>query len=232
MFGLVGSGCTSSEKIRLTESGTPDFKQLAIVYDVSSAGSLACRDATLAVRTVGLTDPIHTDPLPPNSRLRLEIQYPYPGVHPDFVHATLKVIPAGAKGSTIIEVNNAPPAGLRGFSNSSSHGGGLLSPTVGPPVHHAPKPGEEWLVIDLPKSELTALFVDLANEGFFQRPSVKEGEAHLEVVYNQGVVDKVWSRETHLEQLVDLLKRHGTPTVAQERSGPLPGYYTGRNGKS
>jgi hypothetical protein len=79
---------------------------------------------------------------------------------------------------------------------------------------------------------LTALFVDLANDGFFQRPSVNEGEAHLEVVYNQGIVDKVWSRETHLEQLVDLLKRHGTPAVAQQPSGPLPGYYTGRNGKS
>jgi hypothetical protein len=230
MIGLAGSGCTSSEKIRLTESGSPDFKQLAIVYDVSSAGSLACRNESKAVRTVGLSEPIHSDPLPPNSRLRLEIQYPYPGVHPDFVHATLKIIPSGPNNSTLLEVNTAAPAGLKGFSNANSRGGGLFSATVGPPVNHAPKPGEQWLVIDMPKSELTALFVDLANDGFFQRPSVNEGEAHLEVVYNQGVVDKVWSRETHLEQLVDLLKRHGTPAVAQQPSGPLPGYYTGRNG--
>ena len=144
------------------------------------------------MRPAGLNDSSLTDP-PPSTRLRLEIQYPYPGIHPDFVHATLRVIPAGSNGSIDLGVRDAPPAGLRGFSNANSRGGGLLSPTVGPPVNRGPKPGEEWLVIDLPKTELSALFVDLANDGFFQRPSVKGGESHLQVMYNQGQVDKVWT---------------------------------------
>lgn len=106
-------------------------------------------------------------------------------------------MPAGSNGSIDLGVRDAPPAGLRGFSNANSRGGGLLSPTVGPPVNRGPKPGEEWLVIDLPKTEFGTLFVDLANDGFFQRPSVKGGESHLQVMYNEGQVDKVWTREPH-----------------------------------
>jgi hypothetical protein len=232
LFGLAGSGCSSTEKIHLTESGAPDFQRLAIVYDVNSVGSLAFRDEPSAVRPAGLVDSGHADPPPPGSRLRLEIQYPYPGVNPDFVHATLRILPPGTDSSADFGLTSGPPTGLRGFSNANSRGGGLMSPTVGPAVNRGPKPGEEWLVIDMPKSELSALFVDLANDGFFQRPNVSGGESHLEVMYNQALVDKVWTREPHLEQLVDLLKRHGTPTVAQPPSGPLPGFYTGRNGKS
>ena len=151
-----------------------------------------------------------------------------PGVHPGLCPCDVEGIWPRPKIPTILGIRDAPPPGLRGFSNANSRGGGLFSITVGSPPTHSPQAGEECLVIDMPKTELNALFVDLANDGFFKSPSVNEGEAHLEVVYNQGVVDKVWSRETHLEQLVDLLKRHGTPTVAQQPSGPLPGYYTGR----
>jgi hypothetical protein len=245
LVGVAGSGCSSTEKIHLTESGTPDFQRLQIVYEVNSNGGLARLDEPPAVRTVGLTDssqaePTHANPAAPSVRLRLEIQYPYPGVHEDFVHATLKVLPAASKNSTIIDTGDAPPPGLRGFSNANSRGGGMLFGSVGPPVDRGPKSGEELLVIDMPKTELNALFVDLANDGFFKSPkvfyfkspSVKAGDSHLEVSFNEGQVAKDWTREPRLEQLVDLLKRHGTPTLAQPVSGPHPGYYTGRTGKS
>jgi hypothetical protein len=228
----AGSGCSSTEKIRLTESGVADFQQLNIVYDVTSNTRVARLDEPLGVRPAGLSESSHPDP-PANIHLRLEVVYPYPGVHAYFVHATLSVVPAGSSGPKTIAMNNDAPAGLRGFSNANSRGGGLMSGTVGPPVNRVPKAGEELLVIDLPKTELNALFVDLANDGFFSKPSVKEGEAHLEVTYNQGQVDKVWTREPRLEKLVELLKRRGTPTFSQQpASGPHPGYYTGRTGKT
>lgn len=231
-LGLAVAGCSSSEKIRLTESGAPDFQSLEIVYDVDSAGGLAGPSEPNAVRPAGLSDSGHADQGAP-TRLRLEIQYPYPGIHPEFVHATLRVVAAGANGSDL-GLRSGGPTGLQGFSNANSHGGGLMSLTVGPlPATPAPNSGQECLVLDMPKSELTALFLDLANDGFFQRPAVKEGQSHLEVMYNKGQVDKVWTREPRLEDLVALLKRHGTPSVeGPQQAGPRPGFYTGRYGKS
>lgn len=228
LFGLAGWGCSSTQKIRLTETGAPDFQQLQIVYDVNSIGSLASVNEPAAVRPAGHADSDHAAP-PPASRLRLEIQYPYPGVHEDFVHVTLRILPPGA---TDANARSGPPPGLRGFSNANSRGGGLLSLTAGPPMLRGPNPGEECLVIDMPKAELSALFVDLANDGFFQGPGVKAGETHLEVMYNQAQVEKLWTREPRLDQLVEMLKHHGTPTTATPPSAPIPGYYTGRNGKS
>ena len=65
----------------------------------------------------------------------------------------------------------------------------------------------------MPKTELTAVFLDLADDGYFKNPAVKDGASHLEVTYNQGQVEKAWNREPRLEQLVDLLKRHGSPST-------------------
>ena len=65
---------------------------------------------------------------------------------------------------------------------------------------------------------------------------MKNPQSHLGVMYDQGFVNKAWNREPQLERLVDLLKRHGTPTIMLPPQGggpgPMPGYYTGRYGKS
>ena len=213
----------------------PDFHKLQIVYDVNSPGGLASvNEPATSVRPASLTDSSQPAPLP-MTHLRLECQAPYPGVHEDFVHVTLRVIQPGSEDAT-----SGPPPGLRGFSNANSRGGGLMSMSAGPPVYHGPKPGDECLVIDVPKSELSNLFVDLANDGFFQQsqsqPAMKNPQSHLGVMYDQGFVNKAWNREPQLERLVDLLKRHGTPTIMLPpqggAAGPMPGYYTGRYGKS
>ena len=54
--GLAAAGCASTEKIRLTESGSADFQQLNIVYDVNSIGGLAVISPISPVRQAGHSD--------------------------------------------------------------------------------------------------------------------------------------------------------------------------------
>ena len=228
LLGLFEAGCSSSEKIHLTEGGAPDFKSLEIVYDVNSVGGVAGLNGMPDVLPASHTDSNPADS-PQITRVRLEVQYPYPGVNPEFVHVTLRILP---RNGSNLGLRSGAPTGLRGFSNANSRGGGLLSLTVGPSAEQSPSPEEECLVLDMPKTELNAVFVDLADDGFFKNPAAKDGESHLDVMYNEGQVEKVWIREPRLEQLVELLKKHGTPSAEPIQHGPQPGYYTGRYGKS
>jgi hypothetical protein len=228
MLGLLAAGCSSSEKIHLTENGTPDFKSLEIIYDVNSVGGVAGLNGMPDVLPVSHTESSAADP-PQITRVRLEVQYPYPGLHPEFVHVTLRILPRNA---STLGLRSGSPTGLKGFSNANSRGGGLLSLTVGPSAEHSPGPEEECLVLDMPKTELNAMFADLAGDGFFKNPAAKDGESHLDVTFNEGQVEKVWIREPRLEKLVELLKKHGTPSAEPIQHGPQPGYYTGRYGKS
>jgi hypothetical protein len=228
VVGLAAAGCTTpAEKIRITETGAADFQQLAIVYDANSIGGLAMVSPPSSVQQAGHSETVPTNPPLASKRVRLEIQYPYPGLHEDFVHVTLRTLAPGSK------ANNADPrtTGLQGFSNANSRGGGLFSMTVGPPPAPVENPDGECLVLDMPKSELTGIFLDLAKDGYFKQPAVKDGAAHLEVTYNQGQVEKVWNKEPRLEQLVDLLKQHGTPPTEPPKPAPRPGYYTARYGR-
>lgn len=227
MVGLFAPGCAStSEKIHLTESGAADFQQLNIVYDVNSVGGLVAAAPSSAVQQAGHSDTAATNPPLSSKRVRLEVQYPYPGLHEEFVHVTLRTLAPGSKASA--DPRTTP---LAGFSNANSRGGGLFSMTVGPPPAPVANPDEECLVLDMPKSELTGIFLELARDGYFKNPAVKDGTSYLQVTYNEGQVEKVWNREPGLEQLVDLLKRHGSPLTEQPKPPALPGYYTARYGK-
>jgi hypothetical protein len=228
LVGLAGCGCSSTEKIRLTENGAPNFTQLALVYDVNSVGGLARTDDTTGIQQAGLV--VSGQPAGQPTHLHLEVQYPYPGIHPDFVHVTLRALAPGQNANDL-GIRDAPPPGLRGFSNANSRGGGLFSITVGSPAAPTAQPGEQCLVIDMPKTELSALFVDLANDGYFGTANIKDGVSHLAVMYNKGQIEKTWVKEPRLEQLVALLQRHGTLTAYQPNRGPIPGYNTSRTGK-
>ncbi len=228
LVGLAGWGCSSTEKVRLTQNGAPDFKQLAIVYDVNSVGGLARVEDTPGIQQAGLVE--SGQPAGQPTHLHLEVQYPYPGLHPDFVHVTLRALTPGQNANDL-GIRDAPPPGLRGFSNANSRGGGLFSITIGSPASPAAQSGEQCLVIDMPKTELSALFLDLANDGFFGAADVKGGASHLAVMYNKGQAEKMWVKEPRLEQLVTLLQRHGTLTAYRPNRGPLPGYNTARTGK-
>jgi hypothetical protein len=224
--GLAAAGCSSSEKIRLTESGEADFHQLHIAYDSNSIGGLVAVSPKSTVQLAGLSETASADPVLPSKRVRLEVQYPYPGLHEEFVHVTLRTVDPASTANT--EPRTTP---LRGFSNANSRGGGLLSVTFGPPPTPPAKPPEECLVLDMPKSELTGIFLELAKDGYFKNPAVKDGASNLEVTYNEGQVEKVWNREAQLDHLVDMLKRYGVPETEPPKPTPPPGFYTGRNGK-
>jgi hypothetical protein len=229
--GLAAAGCAApAEKIHLTEGGAADFQQLNIVYDANSVGGLAVVIPPSSVQQAGHSEIGKTDPAPPSKRVRLEVRYPYPGLHEDFVHVTLRAVPVGstAKDSGL----SSRTTGLQGFSNANSRGGGLLSLSAGPPPAPVADPDGECLVLDMPKTELTAVFLELAGDGYFKNPAVQDGATHLEVTYNEGQVEKVWNREPRLEQLVDLLKRHGSPATKPQEEPPRPGYYTARYGRS
>jgi hypothetical protein len=191
LVGLAAWGCSSTEKIRLTESGEPDIHQLHLVYDANSIGGLMAVSPTSSVQQTSHSEDTSADQVPPAQRVRLEVQYPYRGLHEEFVHVTLRVLPTGS---------------------TASRGGGFISLLGGPSSAPAAR-GGECLVLDMPKSELTAIFRDLAGDGFFKRPAVKDGASHLDVTVNKGQVEKAWKREPRIEKLVDLLKRYGTPSA-------------------
>ena len=218
LVGLAGWGCSSTEKIRLTENGAPDFKQLAIVYDVNSVGGLARLEEPPGMQQVGLVE--SRQPAGPPTRLHLEVQYPYPGVHPDFVHVTLRSLAPGQNPNDL-GIRDAPPPGLRGFSNANSRGGGLLSITVGSPPHAGPasrgrmprhRYAEDGIARALPRSR---------QRRASSAPRTSKGcTSHLAMMYNKGQIEKTWVKEPRLEQLVTLLKRHGTLTAYQPHSRP------------
>jgi hypothetical protein len=227
LVGLFAPGCASTnERIHLTETGAADFQQLNIVYDVNSVGGLVAVSPSATVQQASHSETAPSSP-PPSKRVRLEVQYPYPGLHEEFVHVTLRTLSPGSK-ATNADPRTTP---LAGFSNANSRGGGLFSMTVGPPPAPVANPDGECLVLDMPKSELTGIFLELARDGYFKNPAAKDGTSHLEVTYNEGQVEKVWNREPGLERLVDLLKQHGTPLTEQPKPAPRPGYYTARYGK-
>jgi hypothetical protein len=210
LLGVYCAGCASREKVKVTSAGTPDYQELHVAYDVNDTGARAV-DSPI-VRSVGHVESIAEEPEHAR-RLRLEIEYPYPGIHPQFVHVTLRMLPAGPKGSADeAKIEAAEQDFPRGFSNSTLRpsASGLVQRKAAAP---APKLKGECLVIDMPKYEVDSLLVDLATDGFFDGDGKPDGESHLDVTCNKGQVEKGWKREPRLDDMVDMLKRYGTPAV-------------------
>lgn len=108
VVGLAAAGCASpAEKIRITETGAADFQQLAIVYDADSIGGLALVTPPTSVQQASHSETAPTTLPPASKRVRLEVQYPYPGLHEDFVHVTLRTL-ARFQGSERGSTNDAP----------------------------------------------------------------------------------------------------------------------------
>jgi hypothetical protein len=167
------------EKVALNSNGAPNYQRLSIVYDVKS--DAAALDQPPAVRPVSYSQDAATTP--PTGRFRLEVQYPYPGVHRGFARATLRIV-----------TDTIPPK------------------TTGN-IRPRPSRMEEALVLDLPKSQLDALLKDLAADGFFKRSSIPGPQSTLAVTYNRGRVEKGWNREQRLDDLIEMLRHHGTPVA-------------------
>ena len=151
---LGGGGCAFSEKVTLTDSGAPAYHRLHIVYDVKSDDENFRLDRPATVQTVSHSRSPDGEAFPQSHQLRLEANYPYADVQPEFARV-------------------ASPRATGGRTSGPSTDG-----------------MEEMLVLDMPKTELDKLLVDLARSGFFDPETSAATEAHLQVTYNRGEVAK------------------------------------------
>jgi hypothetical protein len=237
--GLSLSGCTYSEKIKLAANGAPEYQTLQISYDLASTPELKRLDQpsgiveqTAGVEPASNDQPSSTATRPwARRRVHLELQYPYPGIHPAFARATLRIVTDVKKPRP--EENSGKAAWQDPFSFTgtpvtySQHTPGGMSAPIPAKKPEPSEPSklppedqedlaasEEVLYIDLPKTELDDVLAELAKTDFFKLPSNPDGASHLVVVFNKGRCEKGWSHEERLDQLVDLLRRHGAPLPA------------------
>jgi len=77
----------------------------------------------------------------------------------------------------------------------------------------------------IPRRELDLLLVDLAHSGFFENQVRTTGDAHLNVVIDEGEESKTWSAEPRLNELIDRVYREGRlvdPAATLSNSAPKP----------
>lgn len=201
---LGEAGCTTTEKIKVSKTGAPEYQQLHVVYDSKADDGPPRLDEPPTIRQTSAVAQSRDDCSWTKADFRLEIQYPCPGVHPAFARATLRVHP--------VDADNPKPA----KKNSSWFGSSKKSP---PPETKPAEPADggkhvdEMLVLDLPRTELDAVLADLAHDGYFTRPNIVHGQSQLHIDCNKGQVQKRWNREPRLDAMIDLLRQHGTPVA-------------------
>jgi hypothetical protein len=216
LVALLVPGCTSSEKIKLAANGAPEYRNLQISYDLASTPELRRLDEPSPVeQTAHVEQTSHSEPAKPTRpwtrrRVHLELQYPYPGVHPAFVRATLRII-ADAKNKS----QEKPSAWSLPFASSPPKKAQPTEPAALPPDDQEDAAAtDEVLYIDIPKTEVDAVLGELAKADFFSLPSNPDGASHVVVVFNKGRCEKGWSRDERLDRLVELLRQHGAPLPA------------------
>jgi hypothetical protein len=202
------SGCASREKVPLTQTGRPDYQQLHIVYDFKSDAGHTRLDEPPGVQKVSHSTDNADEKSQQPGQFRLEIQYPHPDVHPEFARVTLRALSGESR-----PVSTAP----RGSFDWVLHqiAGRSDSPKGNSSQDGAHGPVEEILVIDLPKTQLDNLLFDLAHHGFFDKGDSTSGESRIQVTYNKGEVEKGWTHEARLDDIAEILRRHGKPAAIQ-----------------
>ena len=230
---LCLAGCVVDEKIKLAANGAPDYRSLKISYDLASTPELQRLDQPSAVQQTANVESTsdgqsaaQTSRPWTRRRVHLELQYPYPGVHPAFARATLRIVTDGPKKSKPeTKPRSSEWKDVFSFSGTSVSDSkreptgkktDALEPSKLPPDDQEDLAAtEEVLYIDIPKTELDEVLTELAKTDFFKLPSNPDGASHLVVVFNKGRCEKVWAREDHLDRLVEMLRRHGAPIPAQ-----------------
>jgi hypothetical protein len=191
LLGSLGfaAGCVTPEKVTVTTTGVPDYQRMHVVYDVNSDSGRLDQPPVCQVSQAD-----EATPNPPSTRVRLELEYPYPGLHPAFARATLRVLDGSNPPQTTAAKDNSKASAKKSKESSSAH-------------------FEEALVIDLPKTELDSLLKDLAGDGFFKKQDIASGTSNLTVTYNRATVEKGWNHEARLDDLIKMLEAHGSPVA-------------------
>jgi hypothetical protein len=242
-LGLFAPGCSFNEKVKVASNGAPEYQNLQIAYDLASTPDSRHVDPPTKVEQtarVELASNIQSA-LPPERpwtrrRVHLELQYPYPGVHPAFARATLRIVTDSKKDKPEEKMTWGLPESFSGtavtYSQHAPQGMSAPKPAKKPVVEPSALPPEdqedlisteEILYIDLPKTELDGVLTELAKGDFFRVASNPDGASHLLVVVNKGRCEKGWARDEHLDRLVDLLRQHGAPLAAPTTADPKKG---------
>jgi hypothetical protein len=233
---MPGCSWTGNEKIKVAANGEPEYQNLQISYDLASTPELKRLDQPSSVEQTSSVEPASNNQISPPAtrpwtrrRVHLELQYPYPGVHPAFARATLRIVTDTKKTKPedkpiTTEWKDAFSGTSVTYSQHSPGGMSAPKPAAKPePAEPSKLPPEdqedlaateEVLYIDLPKTEIDELLTELAKADFFKQPSNPDGASHLSVAVNKGRCEKGWVREDRLDRLVDLLRRHGAPLPA------------------
>ncbi|HEV7999383.1 MAG TPA: hypothetical protein VGP63_05855 [Planctomycetaceae bacterium] len=238
--GLFAPGCSFNEKVKVASNGAPEYQNLQIAYDLASTPDIRHVDPPTKVEQtahVELASNIQSA-LPPERpwtrrRVHLELQYPYPGIHPAFARATLRIVTDSRKNKpeetmtwglresfsgTPVTYSLRTPGGMTASKPAKK---AVVEPSTLPPDDQGDLIStEEILYIDLPKTELDGVLTELAKGDFFRVASNPDGASHLLVVVNKGRCEKGWSRDEHLDRLVDLLRQHGAPLAAPTDADP------------
>jgi hypothetical protein len=234
VVGLCAPGCTFNEKVKVAANGAPEYQNLQVSYDLASTPERRHVEPPTKVEQtahVELASNIQSASPPERPwtrrRMHLELQYPYPGIHPAFARATLRIVTDTKKEKAEETMTWGLPESFSGtpvtYSQHTPQGMSAPKPAKKKEAEPSPLPAEdqedlisteEILYIDLPKTELDSLLAELAKGEFFQAPSNPDGASHLLVVFNKGRCEKGWARDEHLDRLVELLRQHGTPLPA------------------
>lgn len=230
--GILLHGCATNEKIKLAADGAPEYQNLQISYDLASTPAFERLDQPVQ-QTASVEPAAHGQSPPTNRpwtrrRVHLDLQYPYPGLHPAFARATLRIVvdntkpeekPHPAESKNLFSFTFTSPSGGTSVSGTSAVQPAKNSATTEPSRLPSDDQSdlvatEEVLYIDLPKTELDKVLAELAKAEFFKLPSNPDGASHVAVVLNKGRCEKGWARDEQLDRLVELLRRHGAPLPA------------------
>jgi hypothetical protein len=200
---LFAAGCSLPQRVSVSESGTPLYQQVDIVYQLSgSHGALEHASLERSVEDAsGVESPV---PRPSTwASAQLRIQCPHPSGMDDRALVTLQL------SETLIvfrETDPTPAEQLR-------HG---LNRAVSFAADDQPATSAElWgdaaatYTLEVPRYQLDLLLVDLADSGFFDDQRRPSAGSRLSVRIEGGKLTKTWSPDPRLDDFVTRTYRDG-----------------------
>lgn len=98
-------------------------------------------------------------------------------------------------------------------SGQSSHGAGEFDSSSVPAeksaTRNSSKPAPRRIVLDIPRSQIDFLIMDLANSGFLDDQTRPMHSIHLDLRIDHSRIRKPWSREPRLDDIIHMVVEHG-----------------------
>ena len=190
------SGCVLPHKVRLTDTGAPQYDKVVVTYLIGGSHGGLTRDLSQAAEQVAAVNDSTMETGANWSIAELQIEYPHPDGDADLARATLRLSrgPAVPKSQTLAQR----------FHSSLNWLSWRDSQADSPLQAH-----DELWVLDFPRQQLDLMLVDLANSGFFEDQKRPEGGTQLSVTIDRGQTAKPWSTDARLDGIVERVQREG-----------------------